>query len=264
MPVASAILRCSTKTECTLRAVVERAEPCTPIAASTILIHQFILTSHVFGAVVKPRSNRALPRLIRILPSMIFSILLTAGCSGILQQGKTIPSPASGPPTTPARAVPTPADSKPASTSAPVPKVSAACPLLPANELKTLLGSSSSRTNVTATEDTPDISAKGAYYTCNYGSNGNTPFSLGVFVNFAAVQTAQETVDAIGKASKVNTHNITGVGDAAVFYTLPDGNSLIAASKRTQDEIHTVTFAAPAVVPQQKFIDLARVVIGRL
>lgn len=145
-----------------------------------------------------------------------------------------------------------------------VPKVTAACPLLSVDELKGLLGGSASHTKITATEDTPDISGDHANYTCEYGSNGKTPFGLSVIAVPETRQTPQAVIDALGKASSVSAHPVTGVGEAAVFYTLPDGSALLATSKRSRGEVRTVLFSAPVVVPEQKFVDLTSLVIGRL
>lgn len=164
----------------------------------------------------------------------------------------------------PTSPVPATTTSKPADPTASVAKVTAACPLLSVDELKTLLGGSASRTKITATEDPPDVSGDHANYTCEYGSNGKTPFALSVVAVPETRQTPQVVIDAIGKASNVSTHPVAGVGEAAVFYTLPDGNSLLATSKRAQGEVRTVLFSAPAVVPEQKFVDLTRLVIGKL
>jgi hypothetical protein len=54
------------------------------------------------------------------------------------------------------------------------------------------------------------------------------------------------------------------VGAAAVFYTLPDGVSLLAAGERSRGETRTVVFAAPAIVPERKFIDVVNAVVGRV
>jgi hypothetical protein len=54
------------------------------------------------------------------------------------------------------------------------------------------------------------------------------------------------------------------VGAAGVFYTLPDGVSVLAASKQSRGETRTLIFSAPAIVPERKFIDVAKVVITRV
>jgi hypothetical protein len=57
----------------------------------------------------------------------------------------------------------------------PVARLAAACPLLPVNELKALLGGAS-QTRLTAAEDKPDLRGGYSTYTCRDGSNGRFPF----------------------------------------------------------------------------------------
>jgi hypothetical protein len=142
--------------------------------------------------------------------------------------------------------------------------VTAACPLLSVSELKALLGGSTSRTKLTAVEDKPDRTGGYTSYNCEYGTNGRYPFVLGISVIPEASYTPKKAIDDIATASKVATRPVTGVGTAAVFYTLPDGVSLLAASKQFRGETRTVIFSAPAIVPERKFIDVARVVISRV
>jgi hypothetical protein len=142
--------------------------------------------------------------------------------------------------------------------------LTAACPLLSATELKRLLGASGSRTTVTATEDQPDTSGGSTTYTCIYGSKGNNPFALSVSEFTAENYTPASAIDAIGKAAKVETESVAGVGEAAVFYSLPDNTSILAAAKRSQGKLRTVLFAAPVIVPKQKFVDVEKLVLGRI
>jgi hypothetical protein len=146
----------------------------------------------------------------------------------------------------------------------PVAKLTAACTLLSAGELKTLLGGGASRTKVTAAEDKPDHSSGYTSYTCEYGSNGKKPFALTVLGIAQMGYTPKVAIDAVAKASRVKTHRVTGIGGAAVFYTLKDGYSLLAAGKRSHGQTRTVNFAAPAAVPERKFIDVAKLVISRV
>jgi hypothetical protein len=55
-----------------------------------------------------------------------------------------------------------------------------------------------------------------------------------------------------------------GVGAAAVFYTDANGYSVLAAGKQSYGQTRTVIFSAPAVVPEQKLIDVERLVIDRI
>jgi hypothetical protein len=135
---------------------------------------------------------------------------------------------------------------------------------LSVDELKTLLGGAASQTKVEAVEDKPDTSDGYPSYTCEYGSNGKYPFALIAMGIKQDGFTPQVAVDAMAKSSKVATHKVTGVGTAGVFYTATDGYSVIAVSKRSHGETRSIIFSAPAVVPEQKFIDVVRVAIDRV
>lgn len=157
----------------------------------------------------------------------------------------------------------TPASSAPRSTPNPVATVTAACPLLSTGELRTLLGGANSQTKVTAVEGAPDTNADFASYECKYGSGNKHPFDL---VVTAAKQdlSPQEGIDAIAKGSHVVIHKVTGVGQVGTFFTDSDGQSLIAVAKVSHRETRTVIFSAPAVVPEQNFINLAKLVLDRV
>jgi hypothetical protein len=134
----------------------------------------------------------------------------------------------------------------------------------PLRSLKALLGGGTSQTNVTAIEDKPNITDGYTSYNCKYGSNGKYPYGLGIQGIAQNGFTPPVAIDAIAKASKVAAHSVTGVGAAGVFYTLASGVSVLAVSKQSHGETRTVFFSAPAVVPAQKLIDLARLVIDRV
>ena len=142
----------------------------------------------------------------------------------------------------------------------PVAKLTSACTLLSAAELKALLGGSSSRTKVTATEDKPD---KGSY-TCEYGSGGKNPFALIVDSSNVPTFTPKDAIDAVAKVPHVKTQRVKNVGAAAVFYVTKDGYGVIAASKRSHGQTRSVFFSAPRIVPGRKFIEVARLVISRI
>jgi hypothetical protein len=145
----------------------------------------------------------------------------------------------------------------------PVARLVAACPLLPVNELKALLGGGAG-TRLAAVEDKPDLRGGYPTYTCQYGSNGRYPFVVAVSAIRWARYTPNAAIADIAKASRVRTHRVAGVGAAAVFYTLSDGVSVLAAGKQARGETRTVVFAAPAVVPERKFIDVVKVVLSRI
>jgi hypothetical protein len=60
------------------------------------------------------------------------------------------------------------------------------------------------------------------------------------------------------------THRVLGVGEAAVFYSLPDKISVLAAAKQSRGKLRTVVFAAPPIVPRQKVVDVERLVLDRI
>lgn len=182
--------------------------------------------------------------------------MLTASCSRIPQAEP----PTAQSPTTTTTATTSTAKTTPTS----VPKVTAACPLLSAGELKAFLGINADDTRITATEEAPHTFEGHAVYGCDYGSNGSYPFQLGVVTVPEAQSTPQAAIDAIGKSSKVSTHPVTGVGEAALFFTRPDGLSVLAASKRSQGEVRTVVFTAPAELPEHEFAVVTILPIGRL
>jgi hypothetical protein len=168
------------------------------------------------------------------------------------------------PPTPPSTPSTTPAAHTAIRTLRPVAKLTAACRLLSAGELKALLGGGTSRTKVTATEDKPDPSGGYTSYTCEYGSGGKKPFALTVLGIAQDGYTPKVAMDAVAKASHVKTHRLTGIGTAAVFYTLPDGYSVLSAGKRSHGQTRTLDFSAPAVVPERKFAEVAKLVISRM
>jgi hypothetical protein len=190
---------------------------------------------------------------------LLYVVALAAGCS---TTGRATNPRQSSP------AVAQPAATTTASASAktptPVATLTAACPLLSVDELKTLLGGGASETKLEAVEDKPDRSGGYPSYTCEYGSSGKYPFALVVMGIKQAGFTPQVAVDAVAKGSDVKTHSTTGVGTAGVFYTTKDGYSVLAAGKRSHGQTRSVIFSAPGVVPEQKFIDVVRVVIDRI
>lgn len=192
--------------------------------------------------------------------SVVSVIALAAGCSGTTASAGT----ASPTVALPSVTATTPAASTPAAAPTPVAMLTAACPLLSADELQALLGGGISKTKLTAIEDKPTTTTVDTSYMCEYGSNGNNPFALDVSGSKSQDGfTPKAAIDAIAKAAKTTTHSVTGVGVAAVFYTV-NGISVLAAAKVTHGQLRTVVFSAPAVVPEQKFIDVVRLMIDRI
>lgn len=162
----------------------------------------------------------------------------------------------------PASAAPSATASRPSAIRSlpPVATLTSACALLSAAELKALLGGGASHTKVTATEGKPDKTS----YTCEYGSGGKKPFALIVDHSNVRTFTPKDAIDAVAKAAHVRTRRVTGVGTAAVYYVAKDGYGVIAASKRSHGQTRSVFFSAPGIVPERKFADVARLVIGRI
>ncbi|MFA1547982.1 hypothetical protein [Actinomadura chokoriensis] len=184
-------------------------------------------------------------RTIRFLSLMCVGVALVGGCSQDAPSSST-----SAPPTTPTSGG---ADRTPS----PAAKLTAACPLLSATELKTLLGGGA-RTKLTATDEKTDNPND---FTCAYGSGGKKPFALTVMSRPNV--TPKAVIAAVAKNSEVKSRRVPGVGAAAVIYT-KNGFSVLTASKRYNGQTRTVIFAAPAVVPGRKFIEVTQLVIGRV
>lgn len=193
-----------------------------------------------------------------LIISAICIVALTAGCA--TASGTAIWK---EPATTAISHSPAPASGAPTSKPKPVATVTAACPLLSAGELKTLLGGANSATKVTAVEGAPDTNHDFASYECKYGSGGKDPFDL-VVTAAKRYLSPQAGIDAIAKGSHVAIHKVTGVGEVGTFFTDSDGQSLIAVAKVSHRETRTVIFSAPAVVPEQNFINIATLVLARV
>lgn len=159
-------------------------------------------------------------------------------------------------------ASPTPSPTALAS-RAPVAKLTAACALLSADELKSLLGGANSQTTLTAREDAPDTTDGTTSYNCEYGSNGKYPFNVGVQGVAGSYFSPADGIDAIAKAAKVTTHRVSGVGSAGVYYVKPTV-ALVAVSKKSFGETRTVFVTAPPVVPEQVLVGIAKVVLARI
>ncbi|NKQ52844.1 hypothetical protein HFP15_08110 [Amycolatopsis sp. K13G38] len=174
--------------------------------------------------------------------------LLFAGCSstGNAAEPHTGPSPTAAtlpPPSTP---VATTLD-KPA----PVAKLAAACPLLTIDALKQLLGGTNN-TQVTATEVPRKTTDVASTFACHYGNAAKTAFALNVAEYTVKSFTPADAINAIAQGAKVPTSTVPGLGEASVFYQLPDGYAVIAAAKRSHGLTRNVIFSAPAIVPKDK------------
>jgi hypothetical protein len=187
------------------------------------------------------------------------ALSLTAGCAGSATKGARF---VGGPSSAASHGA---SGAKPSDPPKPTAvRQTGACPLLSAAELKKLLGGGGSQTKLRATEDKPDPSGGFTTYTCLYGSKGTNPFALAVSDYPPGDLTPAKVIHDIATGAKVATHSVAGVGEAAVFYSLPDNTSILAAAKQSQGKVRGVVFAAPVIVPKQKFIDVEKLVLGRM
>jgi hypothetical protein len=142
-------------------------------------------------------------------------------------------------------------------------KLTAACPLLTADELTQLLGGHA--TKLTATEAGVDGDSASPIYSCRYGADGKHPFetSVGKIDTTGITFSAKDAVDAFaGEGSGV--HRLDGIGEDAVFLKLSDGTAFAATATHTHGELRTATFAAPGIVPQQVMATVLKTLAGRL
>lgn len=150
------------------------------------------------------------------------------------------------------------------STRPAVAKITAACPLLSADELKTLLGGSASATKLTATEEEPDTYKGYISYNCDYSSNGKHAFTVGVQAIKQAGFTPAVSIDAIAKASKRATEPVKDVGSAGVYYVTVSSNAVVAAAKTSHGETRTVFVITPSIVPKRILATIAATVLARV
>jgi hypothetical protein len=82
---------------------------------------------------------------------------------------------------------------------------------------------------------------------------------------FVHVKTSPaQFIAAIAAGQRGAAHSVSGVGQAATFYTLPNGISILSAAKRSLGVVQLVIFAAPVVVPKGNLIAVDRRVLGRI
>jgi hypothetical protein len=181
-------------------------------------------------------------------------------------EGSTDGVASSAPPSTPAavasvKATPISPKPKPAPPAA----VKAACPLLPVSDLERLLGGNS-HSHVVATEDHSEVpQGNSVSHLCTYGKPGaDHPFALELLTIAHPVASPAQIIAGVVKGANVPTHRVSGVGEAATFYKTPDGVSTMAAAKRSAGQVRSVIFAAPIIVPEQKFIDVEKLVLSRI
>ncbi|MER5916012.1 hypothetical protein ABT124_37770 [Streptomyces sp. NPDC001982] len=192
----------------------------------------------------------------------VLAILACTSCNSTDSASSAKPStPAAGTSASAAHTSPTPdaARQKPPAT------VDAACPLLPVRDLKRLLGGSS-HSQVVATEDhSEESNGNSAGHICTYGKPGaDHPFVLDVQTHAHPVLSPAQVVDNVAKGAPAPAHPVSGVGQAATFYTQSDGLSFMTAAKRSAGQVRIVIFGAPRIVPEQKFVDVEKLVLSRI
>lgn len=149
-------------------------------------------------------------------------------------------------------------------TSAPA-KLTAACPLVPAEDLTRLLNNGKPGSTLTPTEGTPEDDDGGKIYKCSYGKGSTVALELVAREFPAQGRTAASSIDAVAKNSKAKTTNVPGVGEAAVFYPTADGTSVVlAGAKLSGETLRMVVLAGPKVLPQDRLANVAAFALDRL
>jgi hypothetical protein len=138
-----------------------------------------------------------------------------------------------------------------------------ACPLLPADTVTKVLGSSRG-TMLEGKEGPVDHSEGQSEYTCIYGRGGAEALSFKVLVSPGRSGNAKAIIDNIAKAAAVKTESVASLGEAAVTYVTGDGIRALATSVSYQSELRTLIFTAPVVVPKTKLTELARLVLAQV
>lgn len=188
--------------------------------------------------------------------------LLLSSCSASVGGSATQP---------PGGTAPSPASSTTATTTTPVPpgravgpRLTAACPVLTAGEVKQVLGGGQSTTEITATDRTVDDKSADKIFDCDYGAGGKAPFVLSLGNITEKGFSAAEAVKAFVDQAKATPQPIPNLGEAAAYFTMPDGDGKLAMAIRSYGELRTATFTAPAVVPATKLTELMALVAQRL
>jgi hypothetical protein len=136
--------------------------------------------------------------------------------------------------------------------------ITAACSLLPAEEVVRILGGDGS--GLEATEGPRETGPSGTRFRCTYGRGGRQALVLGVA---AQEGEARAGVDAAVAQAGVTGTDVAGLGDAAATYTVGGFRYLVTAVSREKG--HRLVFlGAPAVVPQTKLTELAASVVRRI
>jgi hypothetical protein len=118
---------------------------------------------------------------------------------------------------------------------------------------------------LTPTEGTPRDDDGAKIYRCAYNRGSTTALELIAREFPASGSTAAATaIDTVGKSSKAKTTPVTGVGEAAVFYPIPEGGVVLAGAKVSGDKVRLIALTGPKVLPQDKLTTIAATIMDRM
>lgn len=137
--------------------------------------------------------------------------------------------------------------------------LTAACPFLTAQELDQQLGTG----GLTVAEDAPQHSSGGIQLGCGYHTHGTDPYALVISGFPASLLSVADTVYAIPNDAH-NVRKLSGIGQAAIYYTTSDGFGVLCAGKLSRGQVRTASFVAPKNLPQTTFAAVVRLVVARL
>ena len=137
--------------------------------------------------------------------------------------------------------------------------ITAACPLLPVEEVVRVLGGTQGG-GLEATEGPKETGPSGTRFRCTYGRGGRQALVLGVAEQEGE---ARAGVEAAVAQSGVTGTDVAGLGDAAATYSVGGFSYLVTAV--SAEKGHRLVFlGAPAVVPKAKLTELAGSVVRRI
>lgn len=116
---------------------------------------------------------------------------------------------------------------------------------------------------VTATEAAPQKSSGGIQLECDYHHNGQNPYSLSISGFPADTLSVADNVNAI-PADAQNVRKLSGIGQAAIYYTTSDGLGLLCGGTLSNGQSRTATLTAPNTLPQATFAKVVKLVLSRL
>lgn len=141
-------------------------------------------------------------------------------------------------------------------------KITAACELLPAEKVVTVLGSANG-TRLTAKEEPVQDADTNPKHSCIYGANGREALSLVTSTLPDRADTATETLKRIAANSGVTTKPVKGLGAGAVAY-VTEGVRVLAVTVAYDKELRLFVLSGPSVIPQAKLTELARHIAPQL